>query len=79
MGSVLVSSAVDRGFESRSGQTKDYTIGICYLSSKHAAFIHFTFIFVSAKDRVGFCSILQLCHDENKLTFNEMIMRSALY
>jgi hypothetical protein len=37
MGSVLVSSAVDRGFESRSGQTKDYAIGICYLSSKHAA------------------------------------------
>jgi hypothetical protein len=31
MGSVLVSSAVDRGFESRSGQTKDYAIGICYL------------------------------------------------
>jgi hypothetical protein len=29
MDSVLVSSAVDRGFESRSGQTKDYKIGIC--------------------------------------------------
>ena len=42
-------------------------------------YIHFTFIFVSAKDRVGFCSIFQLFHDENKLTFNEMIMRSALY
>ena len=26
---VLASSAVDRGFESRSGQTKDYKIGIC--------------------------------------------------
>ena len=37
MGSVLVSSALDRGFEFRSGQTKDYKIGICYLSSKHAA------------------------------------------
>ena len=37
MVSVLVSSAVDRGFESRSGQTKDYKIGICCFSAKHAA------------------------------------------
>ena len=37
MVSVLASSAVDRGFESRSGQTKDYEIGICYFSAKHAA------------------------------------------
>ena len=27
--SVPASSAVDRGFEPRSGQTKDYKIGIC--------------------------------------------------
>jgi hypothetical protein len=26
--SVLASSAVDRGFEARSGQTRDYKIGI---------------------------------------------------
>jgi hypothetical protein len=37
MVNVLVSSAVDRGFEPRAGQTKDYTIGICCLSAKHAA------------------------------------------
>ena len=37
MVSVLVSSAVDRGFESRSGQTKDYEIAICCFSTKHAA------------------------------------------
>ena len=37
MVSVLASSAVDRGFESRSGQTKDYEIGICCFSDKHAA------------------------------------------
>ena len=37
MGSVLASSAVDRGFEIRSGQTKDYKIGICCFSAKHAA------------------------------------------
>ena len=37
MVSVLASSAVDRGFEPQSGQTKDYAIGICCFSSKHAA------------------------------------------
>jgi hypothetical protein len=37
MVSVPASSAVDRGFESRSGQSKDYTIGICCFSAKHAA------------------------------------------
>jgi hypothetical protein len=37
MVSVLASSAVDHGFKPRSGQTKDYKIGICYLSAKHAA------------------------------------------
>jgi len=30
MVSVLALSAVDRGFEFQSGQTKDYKIGICY-------------------------------------------------
>ena len=38
MVSVLASSAVDRGFEPRSGQTKDYKLGICCFSVKHAAF-----------------------------------------
>jgi hypothetical protein len=37
MVSILASSAVDRGFEPRSGQTKDYKIGICCFSAKHAA------------------------------------------
>ena len=37
MVNALASSAVDRGFEPRSGQTKDYTIGICCFSAKHAA------------------------------------------
>ena len=35
--SVLASSAVDRGFEPRLGQTKDYKIGTCCFSAKHAA------------------------------------------
>ena len=37
MVSVLASSVVDRVFESRSSQTKDYEIGICFLSAKYAA------------------------------------------
>jgi hypothetical protein len=37
MVSVLASNAVDRGFESRSGQNKDNKIGICYFSAEHAA------------------------------------------
>ena len=36
MVSVLASSTVDRGFEPRSGQTKDYKLGICCFSAKHA-------------------------------------------
>ena len=35
MVSVLASSALDRGFEPRSGQTKDYNIGIRCFSTKH--------------------------------------------
>jgi hypothetical protein len=37
MVSILASIAIDRGFEPRSGQTKDYKIGICCFSAKHAA------------------------------------------
>jgi hypothetical protein len=37
MVSVLVSSAIGCGFEPRSGQSKDYKIGICCFSAKHAA------------------------------------------
>ena len=33
--SVLISIAVDRVFETRSGQTKDNTVGICCFSAKH--------------------------------------------
>jgi hypothetical protein len=32
---VIASSAVDRGFESRSGQIKDYEIDICCFYAKH--------------------------------------------
>ena len=35
--SVFVSSAVDCEFETRAGQTKNYKIGICCFSAKHAS------------------------------------------
>ena len=35
--SVATSSAVDRGFDPRSGKTKDYKIGICCYSTKYTA------------------------------------------
>jgi hypothetical protein len=34
---VLTSSAVDRGFKLRLGQTKDYKIDICCFTAKHTA------------------------------------------
>jgi hypothetical protein len=37
MVSVLALSVVDREFEPRSEQTKDYKTGICCFSAKHAA------------------------------------------
>jgi hypothetical protein len=37
MASMLALCAVDRGFEPRSGQSKDYKISICCFSAKHAA------------------------------------------
>ena len=36
MVSVLASSVIDRGFESRSAQTKDYKTNICCFSTKQA-------------------------------------------
>ena len=37
MFSVFAPSVVGRGFEPRSGQTKDYKIVFCCFSAKHAA------------------------------------------
>ena len=37
MVNVVTSSKVDRGFDSRSGQTNDYRIGTGYYSDKHAS------------------------------------------
>ena len=40
MVSVFSSSAIDLGFDPRSGQTKDYEIGICCFSAKHTAVVN---------------------------------------
>jgi hypothetical protein len=37
MVNIFASSAVDRGFEPRSDQTKDYKIGMRCFSAKHVA------------------------------------------
>jgi hypothetical protein len=37
MDSMIATSAVNPGIEPRSDQTKDYKIGICCFSAKHAA------------------------------------------
>ena len=34
---IKMSNAVCRAFDPRSGQTKDYKIGICCFSTKHVA------------------------------------------
>jgi len=39
MVSLLSSSAVDRWFELRSGQTKDYKIGMCCFTTKYTALL----------------------------------------
>jgi hypothetical protein len=58
MVSVLASSAVDRGFEPWSGQTKDYKIGIWCFSAKHDALrskskpvINFNFVDVNQQEK----------------------------
>ncbi len=53
MVSVLASSAVDRGFEPRSGPTKEYAIGICCFSAKHAA--------LGERAKIGWLGIRIMC------------------
>jgi hypothetical protein len=33
----IISSVIDRGFQSWSGQARNYNIGICSFSAKHSA------------------------------------------
>jgi hypothetical protein len=56
MVSVLASSAVDCEFDPRSGQTKDYEIGICFFSAKHAP--------LRRKSKIGWLGIIIMCPSE---------------
>jgi len=51
--SVLVSSAVDCGFELRSDQTKVYKTGICCFSAKHRA--------IRARAKTCLLGIIKIC------------------
>ena len=62
----LPPSAVNRWFEHRSGQTKDYKIGICCLSAKHAALTR------KSKDWLG--------HNQNNVSdWSNMSIRGLLF
>ena len=54
MVSKLTSSVIDREFESWSGQTNDYKIGICCFSSKHA-------ILMNKRAKTGWLGIRIMC------------------
>jgi hypothetical protein len=66
MVSIIPSSAVDRGFEPRSGQTKDNKSGICCFSVMHAALRYYVRHCVIGLFDAK-CAIFQLSHGENKL------------
>ena len=53
MVSVLASCAVDRWFDTRSGQTKDYKIGSCCFSAKHAL--------LRRREKTGWLGIRIMC------------------
>jgi hypothetical protein len=68
---VLTSSAIDCGFEPRSGQTKDCEIGICCFSAKHTALRRKSCL-------VGFlhspCSLKQQSADRHVAPLGHIIM-----
>ena len=66
MVSVLVSSVVDRGFEPRSGQTKDYKIGIRCFSANHAG--------LKRKSRDWLA-----CNHDNVSEWRDMFIRGLLF
>jgi hypothetical protein len=67
MASMLASSAIDRRFEPRSSQPQFLLGRVPLIAQNFSEWFMFN------------SSIFQLYHGENKLIFNVMIMRSALY
>jgi hypothetical protein len=64
MVSVLGWSAVDRGFEPRLGQTKDYYIGMCCFSAKHAALWRKSKDWLVQKQKNSTCLSADCCFSE---------------
>jgi hypothetical protein len=84
MVTVLASNMVDRGFEPRSGQTKDYKSGMCCFSANPATLRGKNKDWLArnqnnVSDWKANPAILQLYYGENKLIINEMMIRSTLY
>jgi hypothetical protein len=61
MVNMLTLSAVDRGFEPRSGQTKDYEIGIGCFSTKNAALRRKSKEYSRNQDNVSEWSYMSTC------------------
>ena len=70
IGGVMVSvhaiSVVDRGFESCSGQTKDYAIGICCFSATH------TTLKTKSKDWLA-------SNQDNEIEWSDMCIRVLMF
>jgi hypothetical protein len=63
---MLASSVVDRGFEPRSGQTKDYKIGIGCFSAKHAA--------LGERAKTGWLRIRIMCPSGATCCFSDLTL-----
>jgi hypothetical protein len=61
MVNVFTSKVVDCGFESRWGQAKDYEIGICCFSAKHAALRRKTKDWLAQNQGVGMRQSVDCC------------------
>ena len=68
--SVLPSSVVDRGFECRSGKTKDYEIGICCFSAKHAVVLRRRIICLCGSTCLSVNDVICNCKYFYKMCFN---------
>ena len=68
MVNMLASSAVDRGFEPRLGQTKDYEIDICCFSANHTA----------VRESTSWHGIRIICVRVDTLTCNELTITDEI-
>jgi hypothetical protein len=66
---LISSSAVDRGFYPRLGQTKDYKIGICCFFAKHAAL----------RSEIKHTSLTSLLHKSNNKINNDNVYFSFFF